>query len=43
MHLSLVHHPHHHAGWVVMPETLLDVQLALFHSEVDRVNLLLLR
>jgi hypothetical protein len=29
------------AGRMMMPETLLDVQLALLHAEVDRVNLLL--
>jgi hypothetical protein len=31
------------ARWVMMSETLLDVQLALLHSEVDRMNLLLQR
>jgi len=29
------------AGWMMVLETLLDVQLALLHMEVNRVNLLL--
>jgi len=29
------------AGQMMMPETLLDVQLTLLHPEVDQVNLLL--
>jgi chorismate-pyruvate lyase len=31
------------AGQMMMPETFLDVQLALFHLEIDQVNLLLQR
>jgi hypothetical protein len=30
-------------GWMMMLKTLLDVKLALLHSEVDRANLLLHR
>jgi len=29
------------AGWMMVLETLSDVQLSLLHTEVDRVNLLL--
>jgi hypothetical protein len=31
------------ARWMMVLETLLDVQLALLHTEIDRMNLLLLR
>jgi hypothetical protein len=31
------------ARWMMVLETLLDVQLALLHTEIDRVNLLLHR